>query len=180
MRKFLFFSFVSPGVLLLRSWCSAERVRIDDNLPLFLSHFETAAVLGAFVPLLLPLVSLSFLTNFLAYRWAFRWLGSVASERAASGVCYSEFLSYLSLSSVLLGVLVFLFFLENDESTVGAIGLPIIRGLPLAVVSCVASMLQLLFICLKRRASGGQQPSKQPLLSEESELRVQQTKRSSD
>ena len=178
-RKFLFFAFVSPGLLLLCSslchklpcrW-EEKRVRVGNDLPLLLSQFEVAAILanGAFVPVLLPVALLSFTTNLFARRWVLLSSGcGVELAMGTTDVGVSRFLVYMFLSPVLLGLLVCLFFWENSASVVGGLGLPELGGLPVAVASSVLSAgLSLVYLRTTRvRASSKLQ---EPLLSGEVE-----------
>jgi len=142
IRKFLYFAFLPPGLLLLRIFvcrnlaCRRQQkaVQVSSNLPLLLSQFEVAAILGAFVPVLLPAALLGFITNLLVRRWSLLSFGSdVELVDGTSSLVLSRFLAYMFLSPILLSFAVFLFFWENSAAVLEGRDLPVLSGLPVAV-----------------------------------------------
>ena len=175
VRKFLFFAFVSPGLLLLRTSLCRKlvgrwlgRVQVGNDLPLLLSQFEVAAILGAFVPVLLPVALLSFTTNLLARRWVLLSSGSgLELAGATSAVEFTRFLAYLFLGPVLLSFAVCLFFWENSASVVEGLGLPVLSGLPVALaVSVLSIAVSLVYLRVNPPYASH---LKEPLLSTEPE-----------
>ncbi len=150
LRKYLVYAVVGPSVVLIRSsgpvrrWCGGRfsyRVGTVD-LAVWVSQFEVAVVLGAFVPLLLPVAALGFAANQWTLRCAAARHTVVFVPNDAPRPLFP--LWYLFLSPVVLCTLAYVFFLEVHPAYS-----------PVALATLVASALApilLALLCGRREA----------------------------
>jgi hypothetical protein len=144
IRKFIVTMSLGPSLSFLaacvRTCCGTHTRPLDPVkvVPVLLSQFEVAVVLGAFVPALLPVALLSFLINL----WSMKEVAHTASTQSLlekhQDLYYPMVVRYMFACPVLLSLFACVFFWENSPHEGSILSnpwfdsrLPALDGLPI-------------------------------------------------